>query len=99
MLRRPLRSTRTDTRYPYTPLFRSADRDRQRRGVHPRMAPPPAAARAIGERADRGIDERIEHQRTHDDEADRPRRHADDLIVEQQQERADRKSTRPNSSH
>src|SRR3546814_1444645 len=68
MLRRPLRSTRTDTRYPYTPLFRSADRDRQRRGVHPRMAPPPAAARAIGERADRGIDERIEHQRTRSEE-------------------------------
>src|SRR3546814_555759 len=37
----------------------------------------------------RGIDERIEHQRTHDDEADRPRLHADDLIVEQQQERAE----------
>src|SRR3546814_6549538 len=44
MLRRPPRSTRTDTLFPYTTLFRSARtrfpspspiwRDRQRRGVH-----------------------------------------------------------------
>src|SRR3546814_6916657 len=32
MIRRPPRSTRTDTLFPYTTLFRSADRHRARRG-------------------------------------------------------------------
>src|SRR3546814_18467222 len=33
MIRRPPRSTRTDTLFPYTTLFRSGYRDRQRRNV------------------------------------------------------------------
>src|SRR3546814_5472297 len=32
MIRRPPRSTRTDTRFPYTTLFRSVDRAEHRRG-------------------------------------------------------------------
>src|SRR3546814_4509602 len=34
MIRRPPRSTRTDTLFPYTTLFRSAGRDRRRRLAH-----------------------------------------------------------------
>src|SRR3546814_12443392 len=56
MIRRPPRSTRTDTLFPYTTLFRSARRRRDRawrprRGDHP-VRPPPAAhiARARGRR-------------------------------------------------
>src|SRR3546814_19065139 len=51
MIRRPPRSTRTDTLFPYTTLFRSADggadpRDRKPRGETARRADPadPAAA-------------------------------------------------------
>src|SRR3546814_7388458 len=33
MIRRPPRSTRTDTLFPYTTLFRSAEIDRQRGGI------------------------------------------------------------------
>src|SRR3546814_11030484 len=36
MIRRPPRSTRTDTLFPYTTLFRSADRDRRRHHLRPR---------------------------------------------------------------
>src|SRR3546814_8580479 len=45
MIRRPPRSTRTDTLFPYTTLFRS----RQRPGVH--------AVSDDGERADRVVDQ------------------------------------------
>src|SRR3546814_444053 len=41
MIRRPPRSTRTDTLFPYTTLFRSIAPT-----VHARMAPAPAAAAA-----------------------------------------------------
>src|SRR3546814_6572558 len=40
MIRRPPRSTRTDTLFPYTTLFRSPPR----RSASPRPAPPPSAA-------------------------------------------------------
>src|SRR3546814_3410504 len=43
MIRRPPRSTRTDTLFPYTTLFRSHG-DETRRGAHPRQ---PAADRRI----------------------------------------------------
>src|SRR3546814_16407615 len=38
MIRRPPRSTRTDTLFPYTTLFRSAQIDRARRGQLPAAA-------------------------------------------------------------
>src|SRR3546814_10212558 len=40
MIRRPPRSTRTDTLFPYTTLFRSLGRDHQRRLVQHRLDPP-----------------------------------------------------------
>src|SRR3546814_11393076 len=47
MIRRPPRSTRTDTLCPYTPLFRS---DRERRAQHRARA---AAGDVIGKQAER----------------------------------------------
>src|SRR3546814_3311086 len=45
MIRRPPRSTRTDTLFPYTTLFRSAARfARVRLALHP-LVPPPRPAR------------------------------------------------------
>src|SRR3546814_17007730 len=94
MIRRPPRSTRTDTLFPYTTLFRSQD-------PRPR-APPPG----LGERPD-DRDQRYRHpdraprrlcpappplargRSDHADAADDARRRTD----------ADRKSTRLNSSH
>src|SRR3546814_9254093 len=35
MIRRPPRSTRTDTLFPYTTLFRSCDREKPRDETHP----------------------------------------------------------------
>ena len=68
------------------PQQQPADRDRQGGGIHPRMPPSPAAARVIGEIAHRRVDERLDHQRTHDRDADGAGRQADHLVVEQQQE-------------
>src|SRR3546814_1988542 len=49
MIRRPPRSTRTDTLFPYTTLFRSADhRVRLRRRRRHRAGAVPAAARRPG---------------------------------------------------
>src|SRR3546814_3377934 len=44
MIRRPPRSTRTDTLFPYTTLFRSGDRAEQRDGRKSRPASAPAGA-------------------------------------------------------
>src|SRR3546814_1406561 len=53
MIRRPPRSTRTDTLFPYTTLFRSA-RAAARRGSRPRPgAPAPAEGNGQAERRDR----------------------------------------------
>src|SRR3546814_11557920 len=38
MIRRPPRSTRTDTLFPYTTLFRSVQAGREARGQHPAAA-------------------------------------------------------------
>src|SRR3546814_6239545 len=51
MIRRPPRSTRTDTLFPYTTLFRSAVRDR------------PVSVGAIGDRFQRGV--RCRHAQWH----------------------------------
>src|SRR3546814_4473794 len=47
MIRRPPRSTRTDTLFPYTTLFRSPRRDRRHR--QPRQPPRPLGGRTAGE--------------------------------------------------
>src|SRR3546814_3365899 len=41
MIRRPPRSTRTDTLFPYTTLFRSGETARRPRGLLPAPASPP----------------------------------------------------------
>src|SRR3546814_7207062 len=71
MIRRPPRSTRTDTRLPHTTLFRSpAGRHRARAGrVHLRIEPPALLARLGIERYDdislrAEIERAIHHQRS-----------------------------------
>src|SRR3546814_10247104 len=51
MIRRPPRSTRTDTLFPYTTLFRSGHRERGREDIHgQRLDPDAAEPPGIGER-------------------------------------------------
>src|SRR3546814_1909483 len=47
MIRRPPRSTRTDTLFPYTTLFRSVRTDRRQRSGHP-AARPQAGSTGVG---------------------------------------------------
>src|SRR3546814_9041865 len=71
MIRRPPRSTRTDTLFPYTPLFRSVDEvdvDRQARQVaHEQVDRGPALQREdvlacnLGDGADQQADRSEEH--------------------------------------
>src|SRR3546814_19920579 len=53
MIRRPPRSTRTDTLFPYTTLFRSYRSDRLSK-FHPRTRPRAYRAHRFGRRAGRG---------------------------------------------
>src|SRR3546814_3228447 len=59
MIRRPPRSTRTDTLLPYTTLFRSRDVDRRGPSVVGRTSSPPQgfAERSIGLRLARRVEE------------------------------------------
>src|SRR3546814_5937132 len=105
MIRRPPRSTRTDTLFPYTTLFRSVDRDRRGRRRVGR-----AIAREFDPAAD---DDRDAFLAVGQDELERPADLAALRGVEARRERvekdrgrdradetaADRKSTRLNSSH
>src|SRR3546814_14563603 len=99
MIRRPPRSTRTDTLLPYTTLFRSANegitgrggvdrRDRERRGAAVVLAGEPADRRgAVGDdHAARAL-------------AQQPLDHAGLAVGSGREELQDRKSTRLNSSH
>ncbi|PAV72707.1 hypothetical protein WR25_01934 [Diploscapter pachys] len=70
------------------PQQHPTDHDRQRRAIHPRVPPSPARARPIGQEAHGGVNEGIDQQGDHHDEADGGGGQADDLIVEQQQEGA-----------
>src|SRR3546814_13178230 len=54
MIRRPPRSTRTDTLFPYTTLFRSLDR-RIARTLEPRASTPEARINAIRTLSEAGI--------------------------------------------
>src|SRR3546814_13523102 len=95
MIRRPPRSTRTDTLFPYTTLFRSCDTpgDQQRLVTRKPIAP-------VGT-----MDLIVERAAAHQDEgriADKRRdpRHAIGVGgADMRVERLDRKSTRLNSSH
>src|SRR3546814_3163889 len=71
MIRRPPRSTRTDTLFPYTTLFRSrgGPRPRQERGQH-------HVVERQGERQQPGRDQRRRDQRQRDAEEYRQRRGA-----------------------
>src|SRR3546814_5501809 len=51
MIRRPPRSTRTDTLFPYTTLFRSADRRAARADANLRQVAAPAGPRQTNQRA------------------------------------------------
>src|SRR3546814_20808368 len=102
MIRRPPRSTRTDTLFPYTTLFRSVA-DRRREHDHRIATAEPQRPQ------ERLLDQRAE------DQADEDRRHvvaglagdvADDAEGQREPHveevfacRKDRKSTRLNSSH
>src|SRR3546814_12859107 len=84
MIRRPPRSTRTDTLFPYTTLFRSGHRD-ERRGAFARILPPRSTpARRIAAHRIIGPLEPLAHQQVVDTRHPQP---------------IDRKSTRLNSSH
>src|SRR3546814_15883863 len=84
MIRRPPRSTRTDTRFPYTTLFRS----RFRRRVYARESP--CRQRVL----DRGSDGKDARCLSHGILVSREHRLSNPRTVE-----GDRKSTRLNSSH
>src|SRR3546814_2621594 len=61
MIRRPPRSTRTDTLFPYTTLFRSGGEGRQARPVDDRCHPPEGAP-GSGQPAQKGhVPRRIGH--------------------------------------
>src|SRR3546814_7302135 len=115
MIRRPPRSTRTDTLFPYTTLFRSGGGDDEQRfqefgRLKQKTAEPDPAMRAIG----RLTDER--DQREHESERRRPAKRKTKRPFPRQHRHAehdrkpkhhpqqlpleiDRKSTRLNSSH
>src|SRR3546814_16906423 len=107
MIRRPPRSTRTDTLFPCTTLCRSIDIDRrlvtvvdvERRHLEAAIARPRVAGRRIAGIRERGAepldDLRIDHGAAA--VADEMRRRGQDLS--HARARRDRKSTRLNSSH
>src|SRR3546814_13424124 len=86
MIRRPPRSTRTDTLFPYTTLFRSAIRNCGKRTMSVRGTSHTTAAQRSGRR--------VVQAATSRPPLDPPRMASRSLEV-----RPDRKSTRLNSSH
>src|SRR3546814_19213673 len=97
MIRRPPRSTRTDTLFPYTTLFRSADVERPTLVVLAGLVE--GCIHELARTVDAGDDlaahrhpvhVAVEHVHEHADALHRRIRHA---------ELGDRKSTRLNSSH
>src|SRR3546814_16354271 len=84
MIRQPPRSTRTDTLFPYTTLFRSPGAR-----IAQRVGDSPAARARLKDRLAANIARRVDHAR---DQLGRCREIAGNF-------REDRKSTRLNSSH
>src|SRR3546814_3952716 len=80
MIRRPPRSTRTDTLFPYTTLFRS--RDHHRHAAEAKRAKRRDFARAGGHGGEHGV-ERAEHRADRHDranhDADRSEEHTSEL--------------------
>src|SRR3546814_12092189 len=99
MIRRPPRSTRTDTLFPYTTLFRSRHMHLDPVGAGVEVDPPYgleqglARDRATGHA--REIGEQVEFAQRQADQSSR----ALDAPVDQVNSQLDRKSTRLNSSH
>src|SRR3546814_12385307 len=102
MIRRPPRSTRTDTLFPYATLFRSVPREPRRHEVLAAVLHP-LDGLARHDRADRrehvaGVDGHLVAEAAAD-----VRRDEVDLVLgqprDEREDRADRKSTRLNSSH
>src|SRR3546814_1655528 len=104
MIRRPPRSTRTDTLFPYTTLFRSAVEHAENV-----MVRPDEEFRRIGKRLVTGVPARVgmamggQDGKAADAVIEPPRQRARLVIGREQpilvQQRRDRKSTRLNSSH
>src|SRR3546814_1626053 len=65
MIRRPPRSTRTDTLFPYTTLFRSIEGSSAQRGHHrlqlPYILPPPELRRSAYVRSPRRLSPTLSH--------------------------------------
>src|SRR3546814_2566791 len=106
MIRRPPRSTRTDTLFPYTTLFRSGKVKRPARPVMGKegaetCARRPRERRVARHRAARRLG--AEEQRERDDQAGQAGDEEGDLPALDrdagERQRVDRKSTRLNSSH
>lgn len=55
------------------------------------MTPAPARTKVVGPIADDGIADRIAHERDHERQTDQPRIEADDLAVEGQQKKIERR--------
>src|SRR3546814_14320766 len=111
MIRRPPRSTRTDTLFPYTTLFRSGEeqtkrslrRDGARRGARGRSAGPSSLARGVGFAITEEsgcplarLDRALAAARRFERFFPELRRHQ---VLELELLLGDRKSTRLNSSH
>src|SRR3546814_5860769 len=99
MTRRPPRSTRTDTLFPYTTLFRSIAFGAHETGQHAGPVPAVGALRGpvvvvAGDAAD--VAHRVDRTRTTQHLAARPPDHP---VAEPWLRDGDRKSTRLNSSH
>src|SRR3546814_5747721 len=108
MIRRPPRSTRTDTLFPYTTLFRSAEVEIVGQvgtrlpilAVHDQQLLIEAAADEVGGIGDVEIDEGLRRPAIgRGFELDVAHRRACRGIIDVDEVRGDRKSTRLNSSH
>src|SRR3546814_20268809 len=85
MIRRPPRSTRTDTLFPYTTLFRSCDRRRRRRSMARYLPHVVDSSRRQAQSQAFGTDRELAAQFGRE--------------IARKAQREDRKSTRLNSSH
>src|SRR3546814_7343777 len=99
---RPPRSTRTDTLFPYTTLFRSEEEERLEFGVHHRVPIRFGEVDRVGAADDAGIvDQYVDAAECGERRVDERLQRGDarQVGVEILRLPADRKSTRLNSSH
>src|SRR3546814_13754335 len=97
MIRRPPRSTLTDTRFPYTTLFRSIGHEILDTVISGRLAPGLIIRLVVPHHHRRRMIEAFDQQPrlVPDGKAERPHRPCHSALAQP----ADRKSTRLNSSH